>query len=185
MTTRREQMITQLVDAAEALLADSDTLTAGAVAQRVGVARNSLYRYIDSIDDLRGLVIQRHLPSWVDAVEEAVAENDGAEDRLSAYLRANLRQAAIYDHSLLTRVAHDLPPESLTDIGDTHIRLRDMLIDLCSELDPVRGPRSANYVQAVLQAGFEELKEGVDLEEVTDLCVAAGLAVVRASGGRR
>ena len=53
----RDQVRTRLIDAAENLLRDrgADGLTAGAVSSAAGIARNSIYRYVDSVDDLRGL----------------------------------------------------------------------------------------------------------------------------------
>ena len=69
-----EQVMTSLIDAAEQILREEGpgALTAGAVSSRAGVARNSIYRYVESIDDLRGLVVERYMPGWFDAVQEAM-----------------------------------------------------------------------------------------------------------------
>lgn len=57
----RELIRTRLIDAAEAILKENpgETLTATDVAARAGVARNSIYRYVDSVSDLHALVIAR------------------------------------------------------------------------------------------------------------------------------
>lgn len=180
MTTHRDQMITRLVDAAESLLSESDALTAGAVADRVGVARNSLYRYIGSIEDLRGLVIQRHLLPWVDAVDAAVAGAGSAREKLAAYLTENVEQAAVNDHRLLTHAADATTSQILADVDEAHLRLRNHLTDLCHTLDPETGRTAAHYVQALLQAGFTELDRGATPGEVAPRVVAAALAVIGA-----
>ncbi|WP_232240098.1 TetR/AcrR family transcriptional regulator [Corynebacterium ulcerans] len=72
----REKTQAAILDAAEALLREGgvEALTAGAVAQQVGLARNSLYRYVGSMDELRGRVILRHFPDYVDAINQAIHE---------------------------------------------------------------------------------------------------------------
>ena len=59
----RARVQQRLVDAAESILRDSPSqpLTAAAVSAQAGIARNSIYRYVDSVDDLRVLVIRRYL----------------------------------------------------------------------------------------------------------------------------
>ena len=59
LASRRAQTLAQIYDVAEAIMSSGAELTAGAVADAVGIKRNSLYRYIDSIDDLRARVVGR------------------------------------------------------------------------------------------------------------------------------
>lgn len=61
----REMMIARLVDAAEKILKDEPgkPLSAGAVAAAAGIARNSIYRYVGSVEDLRLLVLERNVPN--------------------------------------------------------------------------------------------------------------------------
>lgn len=67
-------MFAKLVDAAEDILRSQGAfeLTAGEVAKRVGIARNSIYRYVDSVTDLRVLVLERYLPQWFRTMSQAV-----------------------------------------------------------------------------------------------------------------
>jgi len=66
----RENIETALVDAAEEILRNEPgtELTAAAIAKRAGIARNSIYRYVTSVNDLRRLVIERYMPGWMAAV---------------------------------------------------------------------------------------------------------------------
>ena len=52
---------------------ESIALTAAAIAKRAGIARNSIYRYVTSVNDLRRLVIERYMPGWMAAVAAATA----------------------------------------------------------------------------------------------------------------
>lgn len=71
---QRNETLIRIHDAAENIMATGEPLTAGAVANAVGIKRNSLYRYIDSIDSLRAAVLARHFPAWIEAVHDAVAQ---------------------------------------------------------------------------------------------------------------
>lgn len=176
----REVMTTKLVDAAERLLVDGgvDALTAGAVASGAGIARNSLYRYVDSVDDLRGKVVARYLPGWTRAVEDAVAAADGPLPKLLAYVSANLAEAKRSGHGWLMGMARGLTPAALAEIDGAHRSLGSMLIDQCRALDPSGVTLTAAFVQALLEAGFARLDAGDDLGEVTERCVGAVRAII-------
>ncbi|GAB48210.1 TetR/AcrR family transcriptional regulator [Mobilicoccus pelagius] len=107
----RENVRTALVDAAESIARSEgvEGLTAGAVTKAAGIARNSIYRYVDSVDDLRGLVLERHLPGWTSAVTEAVEDaGDDPAARILAWADANLVQAADTGHGWLMDLARGI-----------------------------------------------------------------------------
>lgn len=176
----REAMTTKLVDAAERLLVDGgvDALTAGAVASSAGIARNSLYRYVDSVDDLRGKVVARYLPNWTSAVEDAVAAADDPLARLVAYVSANLAEASRSGHGWLMGMARGLTPAALAEIDGAHRSLGSMLVEQCRALDPSGLTMTTAIVQAILEAGFARLDAGDDLAVVTERCVGAVRALI-------
>ena len=51
----------KLIAATEEILHENgpEGLSAGAVARRAGIARNSIYRYVDSVDDLKFLALEQ------------------------------------------------------------------------------------------------------------------------------
>lgn len=55
--SRREKVLDSLIDSADRTLRSGRKLTAAEVSSAAGIARNSIYRYVDSVDDLRGLVL--------------------------------------------------------------------------------------------------------------------------------
>ncbi|WQD13318.1 MAG: TetR/AcrR family transcriptional regulator [Lawsonella clevelandensis] len=102
----RENIETALVDAAEEILRNEPgtELTAAAIAKRAGIARNSIYRYVTSVNDLRRLVIERYMPGWMAAVAAATADIDDPREWLSAWLTVNLEQAAASDHGWMRTI---------------------------------------------------------------------------------
>ena len=102
----RENMHAQLIDAAESILRQSDTavLTAGAVAKKVGIARNSIYRYVTSVDDLRDEVVERYMRQWKEKVAQRVDSLAAPEQQLKEFAQASLELAAETGHSWLMQV---------------------------------------------------------------------------------
>ena len=164
----REAVLNKLVDAAEAILrGDGSTqLTAGAVTAQAGIARNSIYRYVDSVDDLRGLVLKRYMPRWQAAVD---AELEGVEDpreRVLAWVRANLRQASINGHGWMMQVAQSQRPYRTIDVGDPQKETQDFLTERLAARVPEM-PIKAELIRAVVEAGFRSLDAGATFEDVS------------------
>ena len=101
-----ERVLTSLIDAAEQVLRyeGPDQFTTSAVSARAGVARNSIYRYVDSVDDLRGLVVERYMPAWFRAVQEAMDATSDPAQQIVAWALTNLEQATIAGHGWLMKV---------------------------------------------------------------------------------
>ncbi|WP_336248957.1 TetR/AcrR family transcriptional regulator [Stomatohabitans albus] len=176
----RAQMEDKLIDAAQTLLIDQDdrAFTAQAVAQHVGIARNSLYRYVDSIDDLRARVIARWLPTWIDAVDAAVATATNPRDKLLAYIDINLEYAHASSHGKLITIAQSLSPEYRATITSAHEQLAGMVTDWCARLDPDGYVLTAAFIQAILNTGFDQLARGGELSTIRKRCRSAILAII-------
>ena len=99
----REIVKTKLVDAAERLLRElgPDSLSAAAVAAEAGIARNSIYRYVDSVDDLRLLTLARYIPRWREAVFSQVDADAPPVVRLRQFAVASLMQSNESSHGWL------------------------------------------------------------------------------------
>lgn len=178
----RQSMTVKLLDAAEELLLTGGphALTAAAVASAVGIARNSVYRYVDSMDALRGQVVARFLPAWTAAVATAVEQAPDPRARLLAYVGANLAQAADSGHGALMRLARGLPADALAPIADAHAALAQLLAEQCQLLDPTGAPLTAQFVQAILETGFSQLDAGAPLAHIQHRCEQAVAALVDA-----
>ena len=165
----------QLVDAAEQILRsrEPDALTASAVTHAVGIARNSIYRYVDSVDDLRGLVLARHLPSWLDAVESELATIEDPADRIAVWVRANVEQAARSGHGWLMTLGQTTAPSEATIkvMESAHAIMRDVLANAWGKLvhDRDTAMVGAGLIRGLLDACFKQLDAGRDVELVARL----------------
>ncbi|NNC11065.1 TetR/AcrR family transcriptional regulator [Planctomonas sp. JC2975] len=175
----RARMQDRLVTAADEILqsGDADRLTASAVSAAAGIARNSIYRYVDSIEDLRALVVARHLPEWMAAVRKAADEAPDPAERVAAWVRANLRLASGTAHGWLMGAARSAPaPERTQKMDAAHGELRESILTACVEAldgDAARGRVAASVVFAVVDAGFRSLDRGADLAIVEAAAVGA------------
>ncbi|GAA0708389.1 TetR/AcrR family transcriptional regulator [Dactylosporangium roseum] len=177
----RAQRLDQLVDAAEAIMAEHgvDGLTAGAVATRAGIARNSIYRYFDSIDELIELVVTREFPAWVSAVGAAVEAERTPQARAVAYVRTNLELAARGSHgrrAALSRGA--LSVAGRQRVKDLHGTLNAILATVIDDLEAAQPDLLQAVLQALVDAGIRRIDVGDEPPGVIDYaCDAAGRLV--------
>ncbi|KDR59480.1 helix-turn-helix domain-containing protein [Streptomyces albidoflavus] len=166
----RAQRLAQLIDAAEAILSEGgvEALTAGAVAARAGIARNSIYRYFDSIDDLLELLVAREFPAWTAAVEEAVAAEDTPGEQVAAYVRANLEQAARGTHGWRASLSRgSLSPSARQRVRKLHTTLHEVLAASVDDLGDTQPELTVAVVQAVTDACVRRIDQGDDLQAVS------------------
>lgn len=183
----RDLVLSRLIDAAEAIVRDegADKLTAGAVTARAGIARNSIYRYVDSVDDLAGLVIARHLPEWLAGTDAALAGVDDPAERLVTWVAANLEQATVSGHGWLMRVARTLPRSGQTSdlVDEAHSGMRDVVWGAWSALlpgDAAQARVASALTQGMVDAAFRQLDAGVDGAVVSETTVRAVRGMLRA-----
>lgn len=90
-----------LIDSAEKILREQGTeaLTAAAAAKGAGIARNSIYRYVDSVADLRTLVLERALPAWKARITHAIGDISDPLQWILAWADLSLREASRGEHA--------------------------------------------------------------------------------------
>jgi len=182
----------RLIDAAEEIMRSGEPqrLTAGAVTSAAGIARNSIYRYVDSVDDLRGLVLARHLPAWIDAVAAELGAVDDPAERIVVWVRANLQQAARTGHGWLMGLSRSIAPSPATAkvMDDSHAVMRDAIAQAWAALvkDPTQLRIAAGLTRGLLEAGFRQLDTGMPVDVVVDLGEKAARGLVAGiTGGDR
>jgi len=181
----RAMIRTRLIDAAEAILRESPSshLTAGAVTSAVGIARNSIYRYVDSVEDLRSLVVDRYLPGWLTTVSAAMEIAGSPGEGVVAWVRSNLEQAAVTGHGWLMEAARTRSANASIDdtVAQAHSGMRDTLTNAWSDLlqhHPERVPIATGLTVGILDAGFRQLDRGQPRELVLQLGITAARALV-------
>jgi AcrR family transcriptional regulator len=189
----RARVQARLVDAAEAILRASppQRLTAGAVTSAAGIARNSIYRYVDSVDDLRTMVVDRYLPAWLDALDLAMRAAEKPPDRVVAWVGANLEQAAASGHGWLMGAARDRTAESAVDevVDRAHRGARDSLVTAWRDVLAAGGPDpqgaetdrvlvAVALTVGLVDAAFRQIDLGRDPVLVQTMAVEAARALV-------
>ncbi|MEU7021085.1 TetR/AcrR family transcriptional regulator [Streptomyces sp. NPDC046203] len=172
----RAQRLARLIDATEAILDEggAQTLTAGAVAKRAGIARNSIYRYVDSVEDLIELVVTREFPAWIEAVEQAIAAESTPEEQAAAYVRANLEQAARGTHGWRASLSRStLSPSARERVRNLHTSLHEALARVVADLGHPQPELTVAVLQAVVDACIRRIDQGDELATVADFASGA------------
>lgn len=181
----RVMIRTRLIDAAEAILRERPAghLTASAVTASAGIARNSIYRYVEGVEDLRSLVVDRYLPEWLTAVVAAMEAAVTPGDCVVAWVRVNLEQAAATGHGWLMEAART-PTSSLSvdeTVAQAHAGMRDALTAAWTSLlrnHPDRVPVATGLTVGLLDAGFRQLDRNQPVHLVVQLGTTAARALV-------
>ena len=181
----REMVRTRLIDAAEAILraGPPEELTAAEVSAAAGIARNSIYRYVGSVEELRGMVADRYLPDWLLSVVAAMDAATAPEERVVAWVRANLEQAAKTGHGWLMEAARRRSPGTSIDdvVAQAHTGMRERLtaawVDLLPE-HPEQVPIATGLIVGILEAGFRQIDRGQPVDLVIQLGTTAARALV-------
>jgi AcrR family transcriptional regulator len=175
----RAQQREALLDAAEAILLESGhgALTFRALGERTGLARNSIYRYVPSRDDLLAALCERDKPRWLEELEAAMAAADGQDARVAAFVSTQLRLVAHGSHRM-AELLGDAP------LGPAvRARINALAYRPASLLEPELGAAEpklvAQLVQGVVNAGVRLLHGAGTLEQVEPLTVTLAQTLVR------
>jgi AcrR family transcriptional regulator len=167
----RAQRLRTLLAAARDLVAEEgpDALTLGALAQRVGLSRPSVYEYFRSRDDLVAAIVEDEMPRWEAELTASVDQEASPADRIAAYVRAQLSMIRDGRHAAAVALsAHALGDDYRERIRAEHERL---MLPLVSAL------RDAGIPEPRLRA---YLIQGV-INAAVPLVAGGGLAVIDAA----
>lgn len=195
----RENIETALVDAAEDILRNEPEgkLTAAAIAKRAGIARNSIYRYVKSVDDLRGMVIKRYMPRWMEAVAKATANIDDPREWLAAWVAENLRQAATSSHGWLRNIVvaadnnhskghprtasidnRNTFTKAGVDVDEVHSHANANLRETWEALVPDNPDIYVSLTMAQLGVGFRAVDDGAPVDDIIDTITKVVMGMV-------
>lgn len=178
----RAGVLDKLITAAEETLRTDGVagLTAKVVCERAGIARNGLYRYVSSVDELPGLVIGRYLPQWNEAITTAVAEHSSPRERLLAWVSASLEQAATTGHGWLMTLP--VTPHTSDAVDQAHGELMGTVRKEWEALCPSHADGLTSATIALVSNGFTQLERGVPAAEVEAVIRGSVEAMVEAFG---
>ncbi|MGW7351170.1 TetR/AcrR family transcriptional regulator [Streptomyces sp. NPDC054784] len=173
-----------LLDAARSLLSEGGTeaLTFPALARRTGLARSSVYEYFRS----RAAVVEElcavDFPVWAAEVEFAMAEADGPEAKVEAYVRQQLALVGDRRHRAVVAIsAGELDAAAREKIRAAHGGLVAMVVEALAELGHTQPRLAAMLLQGVVDAAVRRIELGAaeDPVRVTEAAVSMVLNGVR------
>lgn len=158
----REQ---QILDAAEQLLLDRGqrALTFTALSQLTGLARNSLYDYYASGDELIAAICERQLARWTGPVEAALSAEDDPAARLRAYVDVQLRLVAAGQHEIAVALGEAmLSPAVRERIKAVHNVWITVAADAFRALGHPEPGIAAGLVQGMIDGAIRQIHAGAD-----------------------
>lgn len=180
----REKVMKDLLDGTERILLShgSRRLTTAAVAAEAGIARNSIYRYVHSVDDLVEMVLTRGFEEWTAQVQAAADAAPDARSAVIAYVRSNLTQAFSGQHELQQALpTTDLSPSVRARIGLMHRGIAAVLHDAVDELDTPNPDLVASAVGALVDRAVMSADTVVSPEDAARItsftCAVAAASV--------
>lgn len=159
----------QLLEAAEAiLLADGYRgLTFSSLSQVTGLARNSIYDYFASRDDVIAALCERDLPLWTDRVTREVTAQTEPRAQLRAYVDAQLDLVQEGRHRLAQAVSEaPLEREVRARIRALHGVWLDQAVGCFRRLGHPHPEIAARLVQGLVDVATALLDRGADRRQV-------------------
>jgi len=174
----RAQQREALLDGAEQiLLAEGHSaLTFGHLGERTGLARNSIYRYFGSRDELIAALCERDMPRWLDELRAAMDAAPDPDARIAAYVSIQLRLVVAGAHRL-AQLLGDAPLGPAVRARINALAYRPAAL-LEAELHGDPDARlAAQLVQGVVNAGVR-LLHSASIDEVEPLTVTLAQTLV-------
>ena len=176
----------QLIEAAAAIALESgaEAITVGAVAQRAGLSRTSIYEYFASSADLCADLVIEELDTFNQTLAEAISGVTDPEEAISKWIRASLAYIADGRH-LLAKALNTVtfPDERKPAIGAAHRALLTPLIANLEKLKIGDIHQALTLIQSVTDAAAKRIESGNDadaeIETTTAFCIAGILALVK------
>lgn len=182
----RERQLRTLLHAGRDLVTEQGpaALTLGALAQRVGLSRSSVYEYFRSRDDLAAAIIEDALPRWAGEIEDELARHDDLQDKLNAYVRHQLRMLTDGQHAAAVALSsHALGEETRDRIREEHERLLDPLVRTLREAEVPDAETRAQLIQGIVNAAAQ-LEGGEPDESVARIAADQAIRGVRGQDRR-
>ncbi|WEV46866.1 TetR/AcrR family transcriptional regulator [Bifidobacterium sp. ESL0690] len=102
----RRHTMNALLDSAEKIMREQggEALTPANVSKGAGIARNSIYRYVKDMKDLRRQLMARHMPQWVEALEKGLSGVIDPAEIIVQWVKINLEQSILQGHDWMTQI---------------------------------------------------------------------------------
>ena len=176
----------QLIDAALAIALESGaaSITVGAVAQRAGLARSSIYEYFSSSADLIADLVIEELALYQKRLSQAVVGTQDPYQHIELWIAEALQYVVDGRHMLIKSLnAATIPEFRRDEISQGHRNLMTTISAPLQEigLTDIRGAMS--YLQNTIEAASVRIESGNDAELEIRSAQIYALAGLRALSG--
>ncbi|MCF2527016.1 TetR/AcrR family transcriptional regulator [Yinghuangia soli] len=182
---RANQRSALLQAARDLLLTDgAGAVTFTAVAERAGLARNSVYKYFADRRDLLTALVADATPRWTGPIRVAMEAADTPADRIAAFVTAQLELVRSGEHRVAQALA-DGPDAAALRAGADRAHA-DILVPLVEALEALHDPdprRTAVLLQGFVNAATKAVESGDDFEAVSRRAVQLAVAAVTSAPG--
>lgn len=113
-----------------------EQVTLGDIAAKIGLARNSLYRYFPDKAHILLRWFEQEVPRQIERSAVILGEPGSPADRLRAWARDQIDYAAQPEHELMSRIGALLPeldPQSRAQLAAAHAESMRPLLDVLGE----------------------------------------------------
>ena len=144
-------------------------VTVGAVAERAGIARSTVYSYFNSGADIVADVIVDELTDMAADLAERVAPARDAEEAVHLWIRGALEYIADGRHALVRNaMSAELPPTRRQQIAGLHRELSRPLMHALAGVGHAEAARFAAQVGAVAEVCARRIEAGNDADAEID-----------------
>lgn len=140
-------------------------VTVGAVAQRCGIARSTVYTYYASGSDLVADVLVEELMFMAETLADRVAPARDADEAIRLWVRAALEYVTDGRHALVRAASSvDLPPTRKQQVAMLHRELSAPLIAALSHIGRSEAARLGQQVSSIIEVCVRRIELGADPE---------------------
>ncbi len=163
-----------LVAAARAVAAERGpaAVTFAAVADRAGLARNTLYDYFPGRAELLLAVAQAEAPLWTADIARAMSAARTPKGVVRAFVTANLDLVAAGRHRVAAQFSEGLPAQLVPAVRELHAEVEQPLVDALRKLGKRDADRWAALVWGTVVAATRRIEAGDDPDAVARTTVS-------------
>ncbi len=141
-------------------------VTVAAVAERVGIARSSVYSYFASGADMIADILVDELITMATHLKQATAEAQDEHQAIELWIGAALRYIIEGRHAFVRAAANaDLPPTRKAQVSGLHQAMAAPLMHALGRHGDKEAVRLAQQIQSVIEVCVRRIEHGGDIEE--------------------
>jgi AcrR family transcriptional regulator len=141
-------------------------VTVAAVAERVGIARSSVYSYFASGADMIADILVDELITMAAHLKQATADATSEREAIELWVGAALRYIIEGRHTFVRAAANaDLPPTRKAQVSGLHQAMAAPLMHALASHGEKDAVRLAQQIQSVIEVCVRRIEHGGDIDD--------------------